>query len=347
MSSLRFFTFPLIFTIVGVVGAGCLGYADGRTIAAALSGAFVCAVLGLLEVSLSFDNAIVNARILQTMDPIWRRRFLTWGIIIAVFGMRVVFPLAIVAFAAGIGPLEAVRLAIRDPETYARALSGAHVSVSSFGGSFLSMVALRYFFDEHKTVHWIASLERRLAGLGSIEGVEIASVLLLTLGVSYALPGAEAPTFLRGAIYGLVTFVAVEGIGHLMNAGRESMNAVRRTGATTFLYLEVLDASFSFDAVIGAFALSKSIFIIAIGLGIGASFVRALTVLMVEEGTLARYRFLEHGAFYAILSLALIMFVQTFTWVPDLITGVIGAAFVALAIVSSILWSRRHPGAAT
>ena len=91
------------------------------------------------------------------------------------------------------------------------------------------------------------------------------------------------------------------------------------------IYLEVLDASFSFDGVIGAFALTHNLFIIAIGLGIGAMYVRSMTIMLVERGTLAEYRFLEHGAFYAIIALSVIMFVQPLMHIPEVITGLVGA----------------------
>src|SRR5690606_28965997 len=109
-------------------------------------------------------------------------------------------------------------------------------------------------------------------------------------------------------------------------------------------YLEVLDASFSFDGVIGAFALTSNLFVIAIGLGVGAMYVRSMTIMLVEKGTLAQYRFLEHGAFYAILILSVIMYVQTIYHIPEVITGLGGAALIGVALWSSIRWRRKHPG---
>lgn len=127
----------------------------------------------MLEISLSFDNAVVNATVLTEMEPIWRRRFLTWGIAIAVFGMRIVFPVLIVALVAWIGPLEALVLAATDPGEYSRHLASAEVEVSAFGGAFLAMVAMKHFFDVEKDQHWIAVIERPLSRLGRIEAVEI------------------------------------------------------------------------------------------------------------------------------------------------------------------------------
>ncbi len=123
-------------------------------------------------------------------------------------------------------------------------------------------------------------------------------------------------------MFGLVTFIAVDGIAALLDPVDVRRRArPTRSGAAAFLYLEVLDASFSFDGVIGAFALSNNLFVIAIGLGIGAMFVRSLTIMLVERGTLTEYRYLEHGAFYAIIALGVIMFVKTVTPVPETVTG--------------------------
>ena len=107
---------------------------------------------------------------------------------------------------------------------------------------------------------------------------------------------------------GLLTFTAVELLGHLLDTRRGARDLARAGGLGAFLYLEVLDASFSFDGVIGAFALTQNLFLIAIGLGIGAMYVRSMTIMLVERKTLAQFRYLEHGAFYSILALSVIMY---------------------------------------
>jgi hypothetical protein len=109
-----------------------------------------------------------------------------------------------------------------------------------------------------------------------------------------------------------------------------------------FLYLEVLDASFSFDGVIGAFALTTNILLIAIGLGIGAMYVRSMTIMLVEKGTLREFRYLEHGAFYSIFALSLVMFIQSLTHVPEVLTGGLGVAFIGYAFFSSIRHNQRE-----
>jgi hypothetical protein len=105
-----------------------------------------------------------------------------------------------------------------------------------------------------------------------------------------------------------------------------------------------LDASFSFDGVVGAFAITNNLFIIMIGLGVGAMFVRSLTIMLVDKGTLSEYRYLEHGAFYAIGILAAIMFAGTIKHIPEVVTGLLGALFIALSLFSSILYNKKNGG---
>lgn len=340
---LRYYSWALIITVLGLFLGAWIGWSAEGTLRGALSVLFICAVLSVLEISLSFDNAIVNAKILKDMNAVWRRRFLTWGILIAVFGMRIVFPLVIVAIAASLDPWSALQLAIRQPQEYARILTEAHVGIAAFGGTFLFMVGLSYFFDTEKEVHWIRSLERRLSRVAVVQGAEVFIVLLTLVLFSRALPVEEGATFLQAGIWGLLTYLAVGALGDIMDATQAQMDVVHKAGAASFLYLEVLDASFSFDGVIGAFALSNNLFVIAIGLGIGAMYVRSMTIMLVDRGTLGAYRYLEHGAFYAILALALIMYLQTLAHIPEVLTGLIGATLIGLSLWSSLRWKRRNP----
>ena len=343
-TAIAYFRSSILVTVAGLSLGAFLGWSATGTLIGALSMTFIVAVLAILEVSLSFDNAVVNATVLKEMPPVWRRRFITWGIAIAVFGMRIVFPLLIVAIIARIDPWSALLMASTDPDQYSRVLSSAHVCVSAFGGAFLAMVGLRHFFDCEKDVHWIAIIERPLTRLGRVEAVELGLVMFLLYLISNGLAGLERLEFLVAGIFGLISYIAVDGISALLNVQSAVTGVVARSGAASFLYLEVLDASFSFDGVIGAFALSNNLFIIAIGLGIGAMFVRSLTIMLVEQETLASYRYLEHGAFYAVIALALIMFVNTIRHIPEAVTGLIGAGLIVTAFVDSIRYNRRTPG---
>jgi hypothetical protein len=337
----KYYTGSLLFTAACLLLGVWLGWELHGNAWGTLGVVWIILVLGVLEVSLSFDNAVVNATVLKDMDEKWRRRFLTWGIAIAVFGMRIIFPVAIVAVAASLNPIDAVRLAATEPETYQHLIEEAHIGIAGFGGAFLAMVGLKFFFDSDKDVHWIRVIEEQLSKLSSIPAIEIAVLLGAMWAISSYLPVEEANTFLIAGIAGLLTFIGVEAIGELLGGEEDALTGqVVRSGAASFLYLEVLDASFSFDGVIGAFALSNNIFIIAIGLGIGAMFVRSMTVMLVDKGTLSEYRFLEHGAFWAIIALAVIMLLSAIPGmhIPETITGLIGAVLIG----SAFWWSTRH-----
>ncbi|MEL7114113.1 MAG: DUF475 domain-containing protein [Pseudomonadota bacterium] len=342
-SIVGYLKWPLIVTVVGLGLSGWLGWATVGTPGGVLSFLLVGTVLAALEISLSFDNAIVNANKLHEMTPVWRQRFLTWGILIAVFGMRVIFPLAIVAIFAWVNPFEAARLALADPDQYSEIMEHAHGPIAAFGGTFLMMVALKFFIDEEKEIDWIKGLECRLRACGSVRGFEIAFVLLIVVAICQALPDHDRGVFLYSAILGLLTFTLVDGLGTVLDKSSSAATHVAAKGGLgAFLYLEVLDASFSFDGVIGAFALTTNILLIAIGLGIGAMYVRSMTIMLVEKGTLQEFRYLEHGAFYSIFALAVIMFLQSLVHVPETLTGLIGVGLIGTALIASIQHNKRN-----
>ena len=340
---MRHFRLSIAVTVILMALAGWWGYEHGG-IGGLLQALWITAILGVLEVSLSFDNAVVNATVLKKMTPQWQRRFITWGILIAVFGMRLVFPLAVVSIIAQINPWEALVLAATNPACYEEIMLSSHVALAGFGGAFLLMVGLSYFFDHEKEVHWVSFIEAPLAQLGKVETAEIAISLLTFYGLSRLLQAPEDQvTFLVAGMFGLVTYILVDGISAFLQLpSGESAVDVQKASVAMFIYLEILDASFSFDGVVGAFALTNNLFIIGIGLGIGAMFVRSLTILLVEKDTLSHFRYLEHGAFYAIGALAVLMLLGAFVHIPEAVTGLIGALFIGLSIVSSIRYQRKH-----
>ncbi|AGF74730.1 hypothetical protein BAnh1_08540 [Bartonella australis AUST/NH1] len=342
MALLGYFKWAFFFTIVGVCLSGVIGWLETGHITGFFKYFFICCVLGILEISLSFDNSIINARVLERMEQLWRRRFLTWGILIAVFGMRIIFPILVVSCAAWIDPIAAVKLAICEPHQYAAILTDAHVSIAAFGGTFLMMVGLKYFFDPEKEVHWLAFIERPAQRLGSLTGANIAVVLVFILFFSGKIAEEDKLTFLLAALYGLLTFIMVEAISFFLDSPQNLLISAAKGGAGSFLYLEILDASFSFDGVVSAFAFSHNIFIIAIGLGIGAFYVRSMTIMLVKAGTLLRYRYLEHGAFYAILTLAVVMYTQAVMPISEELTGLVGVSVIGMALYSSVRFRRNH-----
>lgn len=325
----------------------------------------LCAILGVLEISLSFDNAVVNATILERMSEFWQKIFLTIGIFIAVFGMRLVFPLVIVAVTAGLNPVESLTLALEkrpesDPTSYAALLNEAYPQIAAFGGMFLFMLFLDWMFED-RDIKWLTWLERPLAKIGNIERISVVIATLALVLLSQFLADDPAVVLLSGAL-GLITYIAVQGLGQYFesvgqkqvedleaaepnrNGGgpNQLVKATGKAGFFLFLYLEVLDAAFSFDGVIGAFAITSDPIIIALGLGlIGAMFVRSLTVFLVRKGTLADYVYLEHGAHWAIGALAAILLVGIGYHVNEILTGLIGVAFIGAALYSSIRRNRK------
>lgn len=293
----------------------------------------LASILIILEITLSFDNAVVNAKVLARMNQTWQKRFLTWGILIAVVGTRLIFPIVIVAASVALSPLAVAKLAIFSPEKYAHLLEGAKVAISAFGGSFLLMVSLKYFFDEHKNVHWIHVIERHISRWGRIEALEIGLALILLLIMAFILP-ASAATILIAGILGILIFILMQGIANSFTV--EEGKAATAGNFALFIYLNVLDAAFSLDGVVGAFAITSQLPAIIAGLGIGAYFVRSITVYLVQQKTLDELVYLEHGAHWAILGLAAAMFVSIFHEVPELITGGVGLVFVGGAYYSSL-----------
>ena len=332
----------VIFTIATMLlGFGYGLYLFGN-ISQALGVVFIMGVLGVLEVSLSIDNAIVNAKVLEKMSEVWQKRFLTWGLLIAVFFMRLVFPILIVAMAGNIGMLEALQLAINDQEKYSAVLTSSHIVIAGFGGAFLFLVALDYFFDVEKDVHWIAVIEKQLSKLGERKSISIVVTLLVMYYFYTILPESEAMKFFISGIFGIITHEIVKLVGDIMEARRELTSSVAKTGLASFMYLEILDASFSFDGVLGALVISKDIFIIMGGLAVGAMFVRSITIQLVKSGTLNEYKYLEHSAFWAILTLATIMFTSTLMHIPEIITGVLSISFIAAGYWHSVIINRRE-----
>ena len=317
----------------------------------------IVAILGILEISLSFDNAVVNATVLERMSDWWQRLFLTIGIIIAVFGMRLLFPLLIVAITAGLGPIEVIDLAVNDQEAYAQKIDAAHPSIAAFGGMFLIMIFLDFMLEEREHA-WIGWLERPLARAGGVEAISVVVALLALVLTASFLAGESSSTVMISGALGLITYLAVNGLASFFEGVADpddeelagvSGPAAAATGAAVvgkaafflFMYLELLDASFSFDGVIGAFAITSNIFIIAAGLGIGAMYIRSITVYLVRKGTLDEYVYLEHGAHYAIGALAVLLLISIRYHTPEVVTGLIGVGFILLALFSSLLKNRR------
>ncbi|WP_018638702.1 DUF475 domain-containing protein [Parafrankia elaeagni] len=366
MHTLRIFGWSIAITVIGIAAAGVIGGADA---------AAIVAILAVLEISLSFDNAVINATILRRMSEFWQRIFLSVGIIIAVFGMRLVFPIAIVALTAHLSPVEVFDLALNDEAEYAARLHEAHPSIAAFGGIFLFMIFLDFMFDPERDIQWLKQLEEPFRRAGQLAVLPVVTGLVALLVVAEGFSGDHTQQVLTAGVAGLATYLGVRGLGEFFEsrgvgaevdedangeAGESGAGdppqrrsgtpdlvlATGRAAFFLFLYLEVIDASFSFDGVVGAFAISQNIFIIAVGLGIGAMYIRSVTVFLVRRGTLGEYIYLEHGAHYAIGALAVILAVSIETEVHEIVTGLIGVGFIGLALLSSIRYRATQRKAA-
>jgi hypothetical protein len=327
----RIFAISAFVTLAGIFGV---------LIGSGMSSAIVVVILIAVEIAFSFDNAIINAKTLAKLSAYWQKLFLTVGMVIAVLGMRVVFPILIVSLSAHLSWGHVLDLAFNHPHEYADKLEAAHPAIAAYGGAFLLMLALEFFIDEKRKIVWLQYIEKplqRLSHLWAPLGISVAAVLLTA-----AVPANHhASTTITAGLLGIISHVAISLFTNVFGSrqrGNKKKDGAVLTGTaalSTFIYLQILDASFSFDGVIGAFAITTDVILIAIGLGIGALWVRSLTVFMVKKGTLGDYIYLEHGAHYTVAVLAFILLISSFFEIPDILAGVAGFGLIGSAIVAS------------
>lgn len=307
------------------------------------------AVLVLLEITFSFDNAVVNSRILTRLSPLWQTLFLTVGIFFAVFVVRFLLPILIVMLTTGLGGGAVIDLALNHPETYGHELEKAAPLIDAFGGTFLLMIGLYYFVDRQKDVHWLQTIESGLSKVGQIRFIKLITMLAVAIVMYMTVDQEVRQVVLISSLLGIALHVGLEAVSVFFekrnhgNGGSKVKQQVGWAAFASFMYLQVLDASFSFDGVIGAFAITSSVLLIMAGLGAGALWVRSLTVYLVRTGTLAKYRYLEHGAHWAILALGLVMLAKLYhIELPEYITGSLGLLFIVTAVLSSVIEKRRE-----
>ncbi|MFT9100060.1 MAG: DUF475 domain-containing protein [Zymomonas mobilis subsp. pomaceae] len=334
---LKHFRESFIVTFLGLITAFVFGYySQAHQISAGLNAAFLAFLLSILETAFSFDNAVVNASVLKTLSPKWQKYFLTWGMLIAVLGMRILFPLLIVSFSAWVNPWEATQIALFNHPLYEQVVIQAHASIAGFGSAFLMLVGLSFFVKGVHEPVWIRWIENPLMKLNHIPFISYWLTIAILGSFIVCFNWDDAYHFGIAALCGMGAYFLLERLEHAI--GRPKSGA----GLATFIYLEFLDASFSFDGVIGAFAVTNDIVLIAIGLGIGAMFVRSLTVALVQGGHLSQYAYLEAGAFYAIVTLAFITALNVKIEVPEVISGLSGIAFIGSALLYSIFCNHKH-----
>jgi len=322
---MRYFYSSFAIMVLGLIAAYFLG---------GMAAIYITFLLIILEISLSFDNAVVNAKVLETLDPVWQKRFILFGIPIAVFGMRLIFPLAIVSLVTGMGMIETLQVAMNEPDRYEMILKMTESTIFAFGGAFLLMVFLDFFFEE-RDVKWVTFVEgsKIMEQFSGVANIELITAIMVGITLGHI---TQDFSVVLAFMYGVLLHSLLGMLDHFLSSDTV------KSGIAGFIYLEVLDASFSFDGVIGAFALTSNIFIIMIGLGVGAMFVRSITLYFVEHKTLSQFRYLEHGAHYAIGILAIIMLMKITTHISEMVTGTIGIGLIAIAFVHSLMENRRN-----
>ena len=339
---MKHFRLSFFVTLILMAIATYWGYSLGGT-SGAINALFIVSILAVMEISLSFDNAVVNASVLRTWDPFWQNLFLTVGIIVAVFGMRLVFPILIVSIATGLGLVDVMTMALNNPKEYSNHLTANHAQVAAFGGAFLLLVFLNFLFDQEKDLHWLGWVEEKLGKHGN-QALSTLVALLAVFGCTTLVPEMQKLSVLMAGVAGIAVYLAVDFLSALLEEEEHDPaigTVIKRGSIGGFLYLEVLDASFSFDGVIGAFAITSDVVIIMLGLAIGAMFVRSMTVFLVHKGTLEEFVYLEHGAHYAIGILALIMLASVKFHISEWFTGLSGVAFICLSLWSSVQHKRQ------
>lgn len=330
-----------ISSLISIVLIGFVGFKAG------LSALVLVLVLIALEITFSVDNAVINSKILQRMSPGWQQAFLTIGMLIAVFVVRILLPIYIVVWASGLSVNNVIDLALNHPENYGKHLEEAHPLIASFGGIFLIMIFFDFFFQKHKTT-WLVRIEKVLQKAGKLESLSVILAIGLILIISTAVGGHEQQQILTAGLIGLVSYLAINSLDTLLEQTRSKggISSVAKQGFKAgligFLYLNVVDASFSLDGVIGAFAITNQILLIAVGLGIGALYVRVLTIHMLRHGVLDQYKYLEHGAHYAIGILATIMLLSLHFEISEFVAGLGGVIFIVTAFGQSYIESKRQ-----
>lgn len=309
-----------------------------------LMGLWLFTILVVLEVTFSFDNAVINSRVLVRMSPFWQMLFLTVGIFIAVFVVRFILPIFIVMLTSGHGFMEVVHMALYDSDKYGETLHHAAPTIDAFGGTFLMMIGISYFMDRKKDIHWLQRIEKQLARAGGYQNLTVFVMLAAAMILYFTVDDTHKVTVLVASILGTLLHIGLDLFGSFFEK-RQKASATKLVGLAafgSFMYLEVLDASFSLDGVIGAFAITNEIVLIIAGLGVGAVWVRSLTIYLMRSGALGKYRYLEHGAHWAILALGLVMLIKLYhIEPPEWFTGSLGLIVISVAVISSVLERRR------
>lgn len=287
----------------------------------------IVAGLILFEVVSSIDNAVINAEVLSTMGQKARRWFLIWGLLFAVFVVRGLLPLIIIwATNPALGPIGALTATFSNDPHVREAIEQSAPILLMGGGVFLLFLFFHWLFLEDK--HYGLKGERFIHR----QGVWFFAVvsILLTLIVWFSMQ--QSPMVAFGAVVGSTVFFITHGFKQNAEVQEKQLMSGTKSDISKIFYLEAIDASFSIDGVLGAFAFTFSVPLILLGNGIGAVVLRELTIHNIER--IKKYVYLKNGAMYAIFCLGLVMALEGFgfhipSWVSPVVTFVsIGYFFV-------------------
>ncbi|MBI2579690.1 MAG: DUF475 domain-containing protein [Candidatus Aenigmarchaeota archaeon] len=274
----------------------------------------VLVIMGLVvfEIITSIDNAVINAEVLHGMSHRARRWFLTWGIFFSVFLIRGALPWAIIwATNPALGPAGALTATFSNDPSVAEAIKTSSPPLLIAGGTFLVFLFFHWLFLEPKNFG--------LKGERYIQkkGVWFFAVISIILSLMTWFAINRQPLLAFGAVVGSTAFFIVHGFKeNAAQRERELIGNVRMSDWSKIMYLEVIDATFSIDGVVGAFAFTLAVPLILIGNGIGAIAVRQLTISNIER--VKRYKYLKNGAMYSIFILGWVMILHSFhVGIPD------------------------------
>jgi uncharacterized protein len=290
--------------------------------------------LVLFEIVSSVDNAIVNAHVLKTVPEKYRKFFLIWGLLLAVFVMRGVLPFVIIWLAnMDMGVAETFRLAFSDTKTMEAALEHSKPLLLLGGGVYLFFVFLAWLFIEEKKYAFIVEqfIHRQSVWFYAF------AALFLTAITYHAVH--TNPMLALSAQIGATAFFLTEGFRKNAEEAEQRLHGPNLSAWSKLLYLEVLDASFSIDGVIGAFAFTMSVPLILIGNGIGALVVREVTIRGID--VVSKFAYLKNGAMYSVGMLGVIMVADSFGmhfpfWVAPLTTFALLIVFLGMSYAE--LW---------
>ena len=286
--------------------------------------------LCMFEIICSIDNAIINAEVLGTMQPKYRRWFLLWGILFAVFLVRGLLPLLLVWFSTPeLTPWEAFTAMFSDNPEVKEAIETSSPILLIGGGTFLIFLFFHWLFLEEK--EYGLRGERYFFSKG-VWFYAVVSILLMVI-VWFAIERNAMMAF--GAVVGSTAFFIVHGFRQNAELQEQKLMGGDMSDISKILYLEVIDATFSIDGVLGAFAFTMSVPLILVGNALGAIAVRQITVGNIDR--IKKYRFLKNGAMYSILCLGIIMLVDSFGFhIPEFVSPVITFSVVGLFYLKSV-----------